>query len=89
VLAGTITHCLLSVSARSRSSASDTEGFSGNPAVGNTGAVGGKACSEVTGSSDNGDMKPFSISFARDAGSAIGSSILLVLVNRMRAQAYL
>jgi hypothetical protein len=65
-LDGTISHCLLSASARSLSSSSDTDGFSGNAPVGssNAGAVGGKACSEVTGSSENGAMTPFSILFA-------------------------
>jgi hypothetical protein len=55
--------------ARSFSSASDTDGFSGNPTVGrsNVGAVGGNACSEVTGSSENGAMMPFSISFATES----------------------
>ena len=67
VLAGTISQYLLSASARCCSSASDTEGFSGKPALGSSkaGAVGGSACSEVTGCSDDGAMMPFSISFAR------------------------
>ena len=49
---------------RSCSSASDTEGFSGKPAVGssNVGAVGGRACSEAIGSSESGAMMPFLIS---------------------------
>jgi hypothetical protein len=62
-LAGTISHRLLSASACSFNSASDTEGFSGNPPAGssNAGAVGGNVCSEVVGSSENGAMMPFDV----------------------------
>ncbi|HEX3966885.1 MAG TPA: hypothetical protein VHW70_02870 [Edaphobacter sp.] len=62
-LAGIICHWLLSASARSFNSASDTDGFSGNPTAGisNAGAVGGNVCSEVIGSSENGAMMPFDL----------------------------
>ena len=68
VPAGTISHCLLSASARSCNSAFETDGFSGKPAVGrsNVGAVaGGKACSEAIGSFESGAMVPFLILFPR------------------------
>ncbi|WP_433983383.1 hypothetical protein RBB78_19075 [Tunturiibacter empetritectus] len=49
-------------SAHALSSASETEGFSGRPAVGisGAGAVGGRACSAVTGFSEDGAMELFS-----------------------------
>ena len=64
---GTISHCLLNASARSCSSAFETEGFSGKPAVGSSsaGAVGGNTGSEAIWSFERGAMMPFSLSFPR------------------------
>ncbi len=62
---GSISHWRLRTAACSRRASSETSGFSGRllTGVSRAGAVGGRTYSETMGSSENGAMMPFSISW--------------------------